>query len=120
LKGTTVAAAIGMTQASFSRRYVGEAPFQLDELQQLEQATGIRITFLLGLEDPTSETLITGMITRIEPAPEHNSDVPPASAQQPPAPKPGPPSAVYTDNRPTRFEHGLWPGVHVDAAAQTA
>lgn len=71
LKGTDVAAAIGMTQGSFSRRYTGSAPWELDELEVLEQKTGIRITYLLGLEDPAAspETTFTGAIMRIDPKP---------------------------------------------------
>jgi hypothetical protein len=70
LKGTDIAAAIGMTQGSFSRRYTGSAAWELDELALLEKKTGIRIAYLLGLEDPAEPGTLTGAIMRIEPAGE--------------------------------------------------
>lgn len=51
LRGTEVAAAIGMTQGSFSRRFTGSAPWELDELQRLESAVGISVAYLLGFQD---------------------------------------------------------------------
>jgi hypothetical protein len=105
LKGTEVAAAIGMTQGSFSRRYTGTAAWELDELELLESATGIRITYLLGLEDAAGESTITGVISRIEPAAEQQ----PPRQGPPPAPS-GPPQLQYLDPSPIRYDHDLWPG----------
>jgi transcriptional regulator with XRE-family HTH domain len=93
LKGTEVAAALGMTQGSFSRRYTGTAAWELDELERLESATGIRITYLLGLEDAAGETTVTGVISRIEPAQQQQQ-----------------PQQQYLDPAPIRYDHGLWPG----------
>jgi hypothetical protein len=108
LKGTEVAAAIGMTQGSFSRRYTGSAAWELDELERLESATGIRITYLLGLEDASGESTITGVISRIEAADQQQRQQP-DSGTLPPAP-PGPPQLQYLDPAPIRYEHSLWPG----------
>jgi hypothetical protein len=110
LKGTEVAAKIGMTQGSFSRRYTGTAPWELDELELLEQKTGIRITYLLGLEDAAGETTVTGVISRIEPAPGPQQQQPQQQGPAvPPAPA-GPPQLQYLDPAPIRYDHGLWPG----------
>jgi hypothetical protein len=108
LKGTEVAAAIGMTQGSFSRRYTGSAAWELDELERLESATGIRITYLLGLEDASGESTITGVISRIEAADQQQRQQP-GSGTLPPAP-PVPPQLQYLDPAPIRYEHSLWPG----------
>jgi hypothetical protein len=109
LKGTEVAAAIGMTQGSFSRRYTGSAAWELDELERLESATGIRITYLLGLEDASGESTITGVISRIEAADQQQQRQQPGSGTLPPAP-PVPPQLQYLDPAPIRYEHSLWPG----------
>jgi hypothetical protein len=108
LKGTEVAAKLGMTQGSFSRRYTGTAAWELDELERLEIATGIRITYLLGLEDAAGETTVTGVISRIEPAQQQQQ--PQQQPQSPPAPPAGPPQLQYLDPAPIRYDHGLWPG----------
>jgi hypothetical protein len=109
LKGTEVAAKIGMTQGSFSRRYTGTAPWELDELELLEQKTGIRITYLLGLEDAAGETTVTGVISRIEPAPGQQQQQQQPGGTVPPAPA-GPPQLQYLDPTPIRYDHALWPG----------
>jgi hypothetical protein len=69
IKGTEIAAAIGMTQGSFSRRYTGSAAWELDELEQLQQHfPELSIAYLLGLElDPGEPSLLTGPIMRIDP-----------------------------------------------------
>lgn len=70
LKGTDVAAAIGMTQGSFSRRYTGSAAWELDELELLQQHyPELSIAYLLGIEtDPGDPSTFTGAIMRIEQA----------------------------------------------------
>lgn len=113
LKGTDVAAAIGMTQGSFSRRYTGAAAWELDELQQLEAATGIRLTYLLGLEDNPGEQTITGLISRIEPAEPTGGPRPAGPAPEAP---PEPPRMLFADPAPIRYDHAAWPGVTPRAA----
>jgi hypothetical protein len=84
LKGPDIAAAIGMTQGSFSRRYTGSAAWELDELELLQRKTAelgtpITIAYLLGLDpDPAETGPVTGSIMRIEPAPGEQQQAGPA------------------------------------------
>lgn len=112
LKGTEVAALIGMTQGSFSRRYTGAAAWELDELQRLEAATGIRIAFLLGLEDV--EQPATAPIARVEPAP---AAAPAPPADRPPVAGGDQPRLMFLDPTPIRFDSAAWPGAMAPAAA---
>lgn len=113
LRGTEVAAAIGMTQGSFSRRYTGSAPWELDELETLEAKVGISIAYLLGWDDPAGERPATGSIPRSLP-PE---PLPPVTLLGPvpvgylPEQPPAPPQMQFVDPTPIRVDRaGAWPG----------
>lgn len=123
LRGTDVAAAIGMTQGSFSRRFTGSAAWELDELELLEAKVGISIAYLLGWE-AAPEQLTTGAIviqqrttTTAGAVPQFRPPAPPAApappAIEPPAAEepPAPPTLRYPDHSPIRFDSGAWPGV---------
>lgn len=128
LRGTEVAAAIGMTQGSFSRRYTGSAAWELDELEMLEAKVGISLAFLLGWDDPASAQPITGAIPQVPgpPAllrlPEVEGDPAPAVPEDPPAPAPSNraaerpvlAAAVTAPGRevgPIRYDRSAWPGL---------
>lgn len=119
LKGTDVAAAIGMTQGSFSRRYTGNAAWELDELEQLEVQVGISVAYLFGWDQqaeapatapvpivPVPPQAATGALPHA-PAPRQVGG-PPA----PPAPPepPTPPRLHFVDRAPIRFDSVAWPG----------
>lgn len=130
LRGTEVAAAIGMTQGSFSRRFTGSAAWELDELEMLEAKVGISVAYLLGWE-PAPEQLTTGAIviqqrttTTAGAVPQFRpaSAAPPAQPAAPPAAMPSPaaieppaedppapPQLMYPDHSPVRFDAGAWP-----------
>jgi hypothetical protein len=119
LRGTEVAAAIGMTQGSFSRRYTGSAAWELDELEILEAKVGISMAYLLGWDDPVGEQTATGTIPRVAPPPApvtilgpaepgQRPGIPPAPADPPAAP--APPQQLFVDPTPIRFDRGAWPG----------
>ncbi|UVF61155.1 helix-turn-helix DNA binding domain protein [Arthrobacter phage Aoka] len=109
LRGTEVAAAIGMTQGSFSRRYTGSAAWELDELETLEKKVGISIAYLLGWDDPAEGQAPTGTIPKVAPPP------PPvtllgAVPERPAGPPAPPPRLLYTDPSPIRYDRSGWPG----------
>lgn len=119
LRGTEVAAAIGMTQGSFSRRYTGSAAWELDELEILEETTGISIAYLLGWEEapggegiklaraPKGSASAASPALGPSPTPAERAALPPT----PPAPR-----LVYADSAPILFDRSAWPGA-VPAAA---
>ncbi|WP_315913610.1 helix-turn-helix domain-containing protein [Arthrobacter sp. lap29] len=51
ISGSSLARITGLTQSKVSRRLNGDAPLELDELQMIEEATGISVAYLLGFSD---------------------------------------------------------------------
>lgn len=51
ISGSSLARITGLTQSKISRRLNGDAPLELDELQMIEEATGISMAYLLGLSE---------------------------------------------------------------------
>ena len=51
ISGSSLARITGLTQSKVSRRLTGDAPLELDELQMIEEATGISMAYLLGFSD---------------------------------------------------------------------
>lgn len=113
LRGTDVAAAVGMTQGSFSRRFTGSAPWELDELEILEEKVGISIAYLLGWDDPAGERPATGAIPYTPPPPPPVTLIGPVPDQVPAPPPPSapePPRQLFADPAPIRYDRGSWPG----------
>lgn len=109
LRGTDVAAAIGMTQGSFSRRFTGSAAWELDELQLLESKVGISIAYLLGWE-PAAEPTATGPIALQARAAEQARG--PAPEDPPEQPRQAElPNLRYPDPTPIR-DVVAWPGMN--------
>lgn len=51
ISGASLARITGLTQSKVSRRLTGDAPLELDELQVIEEATGISMAYLLGFSE---------------------------------------------------------------------
>ena len=51
ISGSSLARITGLTQSKVSRRLNGDAPLELDELEMIEEATGISVAYLLGFSD---------------------------------------------------------------------
>lgn len=50
ISGNRLAPLMGMSQAAFSRRTIGDHPFSLAEIEQLAELLNVNVGYLLGLE----------------------------------------------------------------------
>lgn len=51
ISGSELARKLGMAQTAVSRRLAGKIPLDVNELQHIEEATGITVAYLMGLQE---------------------------------------------------------------------